>query len=112
MAKRIVTVNTPVGTFTRTTATPYTHAVVRAITATYGKCDENGKLTGDVATTPAEFAAECAGHWGVYGRYAKDHGYVVSYHATEAAARKAAADATKDRWYVISKVVGVFPVTL
>lgn len=87
--KTTLKVETSVGQFTRTTATAYTHAVVRTCAAATRALEGNYK-------------------GGVYGRWAKDRGYAVTWHGSAAAAAKAAA--TPYVWDLKAVVVGVFAV--
>lgn len=91
--KTTLKINTPMGEFTRTTATAYTHVVV-AIAAS--RCGE--KFNG-----PEDCAAHCAPHaWsgGIHARILKDRGYIVSWHSSETNARKAAEKGNSDYFTV------------
>lgn len=104
MAKSTLTVSTPFGTFSRQTNTPYTHAVVSEPVARFDFPE--GK-------TPDELRAHIvatAGKGGVFGRFAKDQGYVISYHCSEASARKAADKGNTP--YLTTRSLGVFPVNV
>jgi hypothetical protein len=68
--KTTLTVKTPHGTFTRSTDNAYTHVVVRVC-----------------SMSKEAFANKVKG--GVYGRWAKDEGFMVSWHKSYAAAQKA-----------------------
>jgi hypothetical protein len=107
--KTTLTVTTPHGVFSRTTATPYTHAVVSlAVSRTTG-FDGNGNRIVTEWETAEQFKAWIGDDKvGVFGRFAKDGGYVVSYHSSEAAARKAAEKGNSP--YVTTRTLGVFPV--
>jgi hypothetical protein len=72
--KTTLTVKTPHGTFTRSTDNAYTHVVVRVC-----------------STSKEAFANKVKG--GVYGRWAKDEGFMVSWHKSYAAAQKASLQA-------------------
>jgi len=77
-------IETPVGTFTRKATRQYTHAVVH---------QSPRAMTEFLAMTSPD-ATEDQKRWaksGVTGRWVKDRGYAVTWHSTEAAARKAAA---------------------
>jgi hypothetical protein len=109
MSKPTLTVTTPFGVFSRNTDTPYTHAVVSlAVSRTIGFDDNDQPIVANWET------AEQFRQWlgcakvGVFGRFAKDNGYVLSYHSSEAAARKAADKGNSP--YVTTRTLGVFPV--
>jgi hypothetical protein len=95
MAKTILKTETSVGEFTRTTDNVYTHVCVRV------------PVEGVEAFRAMVASRIFKG--GVIGRYVKDNGYVVSWHKTEAAARKEAAKGRK-HFYITTDVLGVFPV--
>ena len=105
-----LTATTPFGAFTRTSNTAYTHVVVRAITATHGVNHETGKIAWTPRTPESfvELMQDRSRRFGVMNRYAKDGGYVVSWHKGEADAHKAAA--RKPVGFVRSEFVGVYPV--
>lgn len=86
--KATLKVSTPVGEFTRTTGTNYTHVVVW--------------------NSPRAMAEQKAGSGGVQGRWAKDLGHGVTWHMSEGAARKAAS--SKYQWDHAATLVGVFAV--
>lgn len=95
MAKTTLKVTTPVGEFTRATATAYTHAVVRKSPRAMGVF-ERAQAGGDVYKG------------GVQGRWIKDRGFAVTWHGSERAAKNAAAaDYT---WDGQTEVVGVFAI--
>lgn len=95
MAKKTtLTAVTPVGTFTRTTATPYTHIVVW-----------NSSRAMDVYRKHLEFGTERSG---VDARWVKDHGFGVTWHTSERTARAAACKPYT--WEAAATHVGVFPV--
>jgi hypothetical protein len=88
---RTLTATTPVGSFNRATASAYSHVNVWA------------------SPRAAEAVADAYAHKnGVGGRWIKDRGYGVTWHFTEASARKAAAG--KYGWDQSAKLVGTFPV--
>lgn len=86
-----LTAATPVGVFTRASSSAYTHIVVwnspRAMRATA----DGAAVRGAVAR-----------------RWVKDHGYGVTWHLSEQAAKSAA---RKYGWDLDATLVGVFPVT-
>ena len=87
--KPTLTVITPAGTFTRATATRYPHIVVWDSPRAKAEAGDNGS--------------------GVKLRWAKDHGYGVTWHTNEAAANRA----TKAGYQWDRKsatLVGIFPV--
>lgn len=91
--KTTLKVSTPVGEFTRTTGTNYTHVVVwNSPRATECFNLPAGTITG-----------------GVHGRWIKDRGHGVTWHMSEGAARRAASG--KYSWDHAAALVGVFPVT-
>jgi hypothetical protein len=77
-------INTPYGEFTRTTGTAYTHVVV---SHPVSRC---GKPIVSAAELHANLVADGNRTSGVMARVMKDRGYLVSWHASEANARKAA----------------------
>lgn len=96
MPKKIVLhVNTICGEFTRTTNSPYKFVCVR-------------EPLGGAAAFCANNKARAVGG-GVFARYMKDRGFIVSWHMTKAAALKQLAGPTI--YYVASAPVGVYPVT-
>lgn len=99
-AKYLCTVTTPVGAFTRTSTKPYAFAVV----------SEPVSRSGFPVGTPDELRAHILtlGKGGVFGRFAKDRGYIVSYHSSEASARGAAEKGNTP--YMTVRALGVFPV--
>ena len=84
MAKLNLKITTAHGTFTRSTATAYTHAVVRSSERAYGTYlpIANGTATPDQLRWAKS---------GVTARWIKDRGYAVTWHGSEQAARNAAA---------------------
>ena len=84
---KTATVTTPVGTFSRATASEYTHI--------------------NVWTSPF-ISKEKTVRSGVWARWAKDNGFGVTWHKTEEAARKASA---KYGWEPNATLVGTFPVS-
>lgn len=91
MTKQRLAVNTPAGTFTRTTATKYTHAVVwNSPRAAIAKEKGNGL------------------HGGVRQRWIKDNGFGVTWHGSETAANAAARKGYL--WDSAATLVGVFSV--
>lgn len=108
--KQTISVTTPFGVFTRTTATPYKFAVVsRAVSRnTYDHEGNLRVLTWETAEQFRNWIAAFKSGGGVFGRFAKDNGYVLSYHSSEAAARKAADKGNSP--YVTTETLGVFPV--
>ena len=93
--KTTLTAKTPHGTFTRSTNTKYTYVVVRKSAkaeAVYAK-----KLAG-------EKVSKC----GVDAKWAKDSGFVVTWHGNRAAAEKAAAAKYCYDWSAL--VLGVYAV--
>lgn len=106
MATKInCTVETPYGTFTRKATKAYTHAAV---------CEPVARFDFPKGKTPDELrayiVANSLGSGGVFGRFAKDHGYVVSYHSSEASARKAADKGNSP--YLTTRGLGVYPVQI
>lgn len=112
MAKNTITVKTPFGTFTRQTNTRYTHAVVSVPVSRVTGFQDDGTPVRAYWNSAEEFKAwmdqEGYGKGGVFGRFSKDGGYVLSYHSSEAAARKAADKGNTP--YVVTRTLGVFPV--
>lgn len=94
MKKQTLTATTSVGIFTRDTLSAYTHVVVwnspRAL------------------NTVTAYKAEGRKFSGVDARWNKDHGYGVTWHCSEASARKATKFYSWDR--KAATLVGVFPV--
>ena len=89
MAKRTLTATTPVGAFNRATASAYTHV--------------------NVWDSPRATAAFEAGRrGGVAGRWTKDCGWAVTWHGSEAAARRAGAG--KYGYDHHATLLGTFPV--
>lgn len=78
MPKTLMTAVTPHGTFTRATASKYTHVVVRSSPRA-------------LAAYQRALAGEPCYKDGVDGRWIRDCGHVVSWHSSEGAAHKAAA---------------------
>lgn len=97
MAKTLI-IKTPHGEFTRTTGTAYTHAVVRS-------CPRAME-----AFEASQNDPENTRRWkgGVTGRWAKDRGFAVTWHKSEASARSAASKPYG--WSRTSTVLGVFAV--
>ncbi len=94
-AKQTLMITTPVGAFTRMTNSPYTHAVVRT--------------SPRAAEVFAEFeAGRVKDRSGVDGRWVKDRGYAVTWHMSEAAAKRAAEKGYT--WDLHTTVVGVYAV--
>ncbi|MGF6996733.1 hypothetical protein [Paraburkholderia sp. GAS32] len=85
--KEILKVVTPVGTFTRETATPYKFAKVWAAPR-FRHAFESGATVGK------------PGHW------TKNKGYEVTFHQT-----REAAEAAKCKWVSDATLIGVFPVS-
>ena len=95
MAKLNLKITTAHGTFTRSTATAYTHAVVRSsprAASAYAAFLVSG------THSPAALAQ----------RFAKDLGHAVTWHGSEQAARNAAAKPYL--WDATTAVLGIFPV--
>jgi hypothetical protein len=93
MAKFTLKAQTLVGEFNRTTNSSYTHVVVRESSEAM-KWHEMAKAGARVS--------------GVDQRWHKDHGYAVTWHGSEKAAKAAAA---KPYGYdTKATVIGVFPV--
>lgn len=96
MAKKTLKIETPVGEFTRSTDTAYTHAVVRtsvraaAVLASFNAGTYKYRLSG------------------VDARWIKDRGHAVTWHSSEAAARAAASKPYG--WDKETTLVGVFAV--
>lgn len=90
MAKTTLTAETTVGTFTRKTDVAYTHVVVRS-----SECVKR-----EIAARDRLF--------GVFARFAKDGGFITSWHSSAAAAAKAAAG--PNGYARDSVVVGIFEV--
>ena len=89
--KNKLTAKTPHGVFTRNTNNAYTHVVVRVCSMSKEAFEKKEK-------------------GGVYGRWAKDQGFMVSWHSSHEAAKKAslqpvAYDLRKDQI-----VLGIYPV--
>jgi len=95
MSKLNLKVITPVGEFTRSTNTKYSHAVVR-----------NSPRA--MAAFQLHQAAGSRRLTGVSARWIKDRGFAVTWHGSEAAALKAAAG--KYLWDNSQDVVGVYEV--
>src|SRR5262245_8153890 len=94
MSKFNCKITTQVGEFTRKATKPYSHAVVRTSPRAMGA-----------------FERAQAGHKSgsnVNQRWAKDRGFAVTWHGSEAAARKAAA--APYIWDLSTQVVGIFAV--
>ena len=101
MAKLNLKITTAHGTFTRSTATAYTHAVVRS-SRRANDCYlpiANGTATPDQLSWAKS---------GVTARWIKDRGYAVTWHGSEQAARNAAAKPYF--WDATTVVLGTFPV--
>lgn len=94
MATKTLKITSPVGTFTRKTATNYTHAVVW-----------NSPRAAD---TLARSEAGEDLSYGVNARWIKDRGYATTWHSSERTARAAAASPYK--WDCKATPVGVFQV--
>lgn len=108
MSKKInLTVTTPHGTFSRKTESAYTH-VCLSVPASRTEIDGDGKCVERVFASPADFVAAYPGKGGVFGRYVKDGGYVVSWHMSEATARRAFEKGNSA--YVTTRSLGVYPV--
>ncbi|HEX8887100.1 MAG TPA: hypothetical protein VF797_21645 [Noviherbaspirillum sp.] len=93
MAKTTLKVTTPAGEFTRTTDTAYTHAVVR--TSKRAKDYVERVAAGKKPITS-----------GVFARFLKDQGHIVTWHQSESAAQKAAAG--ENKWDRETTLIGVF----
>lgn len=91
-------VSTPVGEFSRTTKTSYTHVVVR-----------EGVAAMDYYNKVQAGTAKNVWTSGVHGHWLKNRGYVVSWHGSEAAARNSASQ--PNGYDNNAKLVGIFPVT-
>lgn len=94
MSKKTLRAATLVGEFTRKTNSPYRFVCVREPIGGAAHFCENNK-------------ARAAGG-GVFARYLKDRGYVVSWHLTQAAAFKQLSGPVI--YYIASAPVGVYPV--
>lgn len=96
MPKRTLTATTTVGTFSRTTCTPYTHVVVWNSPRARAYFDGVNAGTSERHTN------------GVHAQWLKNQGYAVTWHCSETTANSAARrcygwDGSKD-------LIGVFPV--
>lgn len=93
--KRRFIIITPVGSFTRASdSMPYTHAVVW----------KSPRAMGDFERSRQPDAPRWL-RTGVSGRWIKDLGYGITWHLSEASARKAT---SKYRWDSQATLVGVF----
>jgi len=91
---KTIIVSTPVGEFSRKTNSPYTHVVVRKSARAESKWKESW-------TSGFKYS-------GVDARWAKDRGYVVSYHFSHASA---VAAAKKDyRYDRMATVIGIYEI--
>jgi hypothetical protein len=88
MAKRTLTVKTNFCTFTRTTASDYTHAVVWASPRAKARFDKGGKDNG------------------VAAKWLKDQGHGVTWHGSLAAAQKATGGYC---WDGAATLLGIYP---
>ena len=100
MAKSTLTATTPFGDFSRKTDSPYTHVVVRSPDCNWREVHSPEELV-------AKFGSGHGKGGGVFGRYVKDRGYIVSWHSSASAAISA-----KPAGYCDSKLLGVFPVNV
>ena len=100
MAKTLK-ISTPHGEFTRSTASVYTHAVVRSCPRSAEEFEYFKALT-----DPREIRGA---KQGVSGRWIKDRGYAVTWHKSEAAAQNAASG--NYMWDHSAVVLGIFPVS-
>jgi hypothetical protein len=89
--KKVLTVNTPHGSFNRATNTPYTHIVVYS-SPRADRAFQNAK------------GGEC----GVDARWIKDRGFGVTWHSSLKSAM--AAERSGYKWDANSKSLGIFPV--
>jgi hypothetical protein len=92
---KTIKVTTPVGEFTRSTKSNYTHAVVRKserANSRYQQFLATGEKSGS----------------GVDARWIKDRGFAVTYHTSERAAQNAANQ--KYGWDWKSEVIGIYEV--
>ena len=90
---KTLTINTPVGTFTRKTNTNYTHIVVRNSPCAM-RVFEESKTQKSIS--------------GREQRFAKDNGYAVTYHTSHQAAINAAE--SRYRWDNETTVIGIYEV--
>ena len=90
---KTLTINTPVGTFTRKTNTNYTHIVVR-----------NSPRAMQVLEESKTQKMRCS----VEKRWVKDHGYAVTYHTSYRAAVNAAK--SQYTWDGKATVAGIYEV--
>jgi hypothetical protein len=90
---KTLTINTPVGTFTRKTNTNYTHIVVR-----------NSPRAMQVLEESKTQKMRCS----VDKRWVKDHGYAVTYHTSYRAAVNAAK--SPYTWDGKTTVAGIYEV--
>lgn len=109
MPKPILTAVTPHGTFTRQTATQYTHVVVRECEEARGAAERLANRIQQAQAegwSPIAIAKNLA--CGVDARWAKDNGYAVTWHGSEGAARKAADGKYLYDWS--ARVLGIYEV--
>ena len=99
MSKNILTVSTPVGDFTRATDSKYTHIVVR-------QSERAMRLY--TAVKNGDENAIRASKLGVDARWVKDHGFAVTWHASEVSAQRAARGHYGYDWN--APVIGIFEV--
>jgi hypothetical protein len=92
---KTIKVTTPVGEFTRSTKSDYTHVVVR-------KSDRAQSVYDKFVTTGEKSGS------GVDARWVKDRGFVVTYHTS----LRSAANAAKQKYFYDSKsqVIGIYEV--
>jgi len=92
---KTIKVTTPVGEFTRSTKSDYTHVVVRK--------SDRAKSVYDKFSSSGE--KSCLG---VDARWIKDRGFVVTYHTS----LRSAANAAKQKYFYDSKseVIGIYEV--
>jgi hypothetical protein len=92
---------TPQGEFTRGTATPYSHAVVRHSPRAQGLYQKVQAGDADGINSAKS---------GAQARWVKDRGFVVSWHTTEKSALSAAASTYG--YDPDTTVLGIYPVTI
>ncbi len=90
---KTLTINTPVGTFTRKTNTNYTHIVIR----------QSPRAMNVFQHADSEKYVS-----GVEQRWVKDNGYAVTYHTSLQAAASAAE--SRYRWDNNTTVIGIYEV--
>jgi hypothetical protein len=92
---KTIKVTTPVGEFTRSTKSNYTHAVVR-------KCDRAQAVYEKFLTSGGKSVL------GTDARWIKDRGFAVTYHTSE----RSAANAAKQKyfWDYSAQVIGIYEV--